>query len=129
MSKYACRAENYSLKPIPQGTTRELYYCADCPSGPFKSAKCLHGKTYQARQLIQEVVAKRMRDTQLAAHLDKWECQLCGHPLMDKGTEMHRECRNKVIGRIRGATSRGWKLTPQAVIQQLVEEGDDAPPL
>ena len=128
MSKYACRAENYSLKTPPSGMTRELHFCTQCPSGPFKSAKCLHGKTYEARQLIQEIVAGRIHDTQIAAHLGKYECQLCGYPLAEMGTEMHRECRNKVIGRIRGATSRGWRLTPQAAIQQLLEEGDDAPP-
>ena len=128
MSKYACRADNYSLKPVPQGTTRELYYCPNCQSGPFKGAACLHGKTYEARALIQRVVQERLRESQLSAHLGKWECQLCGYPLSERGTEMHRECRNKVIGRIRGAKAKNWTLTPFAAIQQLIEEGDDAPP-
>jgi hypothetical protein len=125
--KYACRNPNYSLKPVTEGSKQELY-CAGCPSSPYRGPKCLHGHSPYTRQLIREVVQKRVKDAQIERNRGRFECLLCVHPVQTYGSEWHRECRAKVMARMRAAKNRGMKATLPSIIEQLVDEGDDAPP-
>ena len=128
MSKYACRDDNYSLKPLPPGKMRQDVFCPDCPSGPHMGAECLHGHSYETKEEIKNVVRERLRTAAYARNVDKHVCLLCGYPVDRASTKMHKQCAKRVTARLVAGFKMGWKLTEELVIQRLIEEGLDNPP-
>ena len=129
MSEYACREDNYSMKPVPPAKSRQEVYCPDCPSGPYKGPNCLLGRSYEAREQIRKIVEEREREALYARNEGKRTCLLCGYPLSRSDTKMHHECNRKVIGRMVAANKHwGMNLTEAHVIRMLMEEGRDEPP-
>ena len=132
MAEYACRDDNYSMKPVPADKSRQEVYCPDCKNAPYKGPDCLLGRSYEAREQIRKIVERREKEAVYARNEGKRLCLLCGYAL-DRSTfdtRMHRECARKVIGRMVAANKHwGMNLTEAHVIRMLMEEGLDTPPV
>jgi len=124
-SDYACRDDNFSLKPIPEGYNLTDLYCRACPSGPFKGPKCLRGHSYVARQLIREIVEQRVKLQRARWGSKTQACLLCGAPV--EKSDMHRECAARVRGLLKGR-GKDTRMTRAQAIQVLIEMGQDTPP-
>lgn len=122
MTRYACREDNGQLKIPPAGSDRS-WFCAECPSGPYKGENCLFGHSAETQYIIHCVSVRMMQERAWERGIlaDRF-CPVCGLP-MPSGSSglMHRHCWARVISRERVYHNLGLAVPREDVVQELAE--------